>query len=59
MLRLGGLETLSLKRTRVKDVSALKGLKKLKTLYTGGSQLDADPMSVAPLRANGTKINAD
>jgi internalin A len=54
-----GLETLSLKRTRVKDVSALKGLKKLKVLYTGGSLLDADPMSVAPLRANGTKINAD
>jgi Leucine-rich repeat (LRR) protein len=59
---LGGLtllETLSLKRTQVKDVSALKGLKKLKTLYTGGSALDADPMSVAPLRANGTKIVAD
>lgn len=56
---LTGLETLSLKRTRVKDVTALKGLKKLKVVYVGGSQLDADPMSVAPLRANGTKINAD
>jgi internalin A len=53
------LTTLSLKRTRVKDVSSLKGLKKLKFLYTGGSPLDADPMSVAPLRANGTKIVAD
>lgn len=56
---LTGLETLSLKRTRVKDVSALKGLKKMKTIYIGGSQLDADPMAVAPLRANGTKIIAD
>jgi internalin A len=53
------LTTLSLKRTRVKDVSALKDLKKLKFLYTGGSPLDADPMSVAPVRANGTKIIAD
>ncbi len=53
------LTTLSLKRTRVKDVSALKSLKKLKFLYTGGSPLDADPMSVAPVRANGTKIVAD
>lgn len=56
---LTGLETLSLKRTRVKDVSALKGLKKMKIVYIGGSQLDADPMAVAPLRANGTKIIAD
>ena len=53
------LETLSLKRTRVKDASPLKGLKKLKIVYTGGSALDADPMAVAPLRANGTKIVAD
>ena len=53
------LTTLSLKRTRVKDVSALKDLKKLKFLYTGGSPLDADPMSVAPVRANGTKVIAD
>lgn len=59
---LGGLTeltTLSLKRTRVKDVSALKGLKKLKFLYTGGSPLDSDPMSVAPVRANGTKVVAE
>lgn len=53
------LESLSLKRTRVKDVSALKGLKKLKFLYIGGSPLDSDMMSVAPVRANGTKILAD
>ncbi|MFZ5897427.1 MAG: leucine-rich repeat domain-containing protein [Myxococcota bacterium] len=56
---LTGLETLSLKRTRVKDVSALKGLKKIKIVYIGGSPLDADVMSVAPLRANGAKINSD
>ncbi len=59
LARLTLLETLSLKRTKVKDVAALKGLKKLKILYTAGSGLDADPMSVAPLRANGTKIVAD
>ncbi|HWA74964.1 MAG TPA: leucine-rich repeat domain-containing protein [Polyangiaceae bacterium] len=53
------LTTLSLKRTKVKDVSALKNLKKLKFLYTGGSPLDADPMSVAPVRANGTKVIAE
>ena len=53
------LTTLSLKRTKVKDVAALKNLKKLKFLYTGGSLLDADPMAVAPVRANGTKIIAD
>ena len=29
-----------LKRTKVKDVAALKNLKKLKTLYIGGSPLD-------------------
>ena len=53
------LETLSLKRTKVKDVSALRNLKKLKTLYIGGSPLDEDVMSVAPVRANGTKIIAN
>lgn len=53
------LETLSLKRTRVKDVSALKNLKKLNFLYIGGSPLDEDVMSVAPVRANGTKIVSD
>jgi internalin A len=59
LAKLKELETLSLKRTQVKDVSALKDLKKLKFLYTGGSPLDEDPMSVAPVRANGTKIIAD
>jgi internalin A len=50
------LTTLSLKRTRVKDASALKDLKKLKFLYINGSPLDADPMSVQSVRANGTKV---
>ncbi|HET9958862.1 MAG TPA: leucine-rich repeat domain-containing protein [Polyangiaceae bacterium] len=53
------LTTLSLKNTKVKDASPLKGLKKLKFLYVGGSPLDADPMSVAPVRANGTKVLAE
>ncbi|MGC4088378.1 MAG: leucine-rich repeat domain-containing protein [Polyangiaceae bacterium] len=56
---MSGLQILSLKRTRVKDVTALKGLKKIKTLYIGGSPLDADIMSVAPIRANGAKISSD
>ncbi|HYO95016.1 MAG TPA: leucine-rich repeat domain-containing protein [Polyangiaceae bacterium] len=59
LAKLTALETLSLKRTQVKDVSALKNLKKLKFLYTNGSPLDADPMSVAAVRANGTKIIAE
>jgi internalin A len=56
---LADLETLSVKRTKVKDAAPLKGLKKLKVLYIGGSPLDADVMSVAPVRANGTKIISD
>lgn len=53
------LERLSLKRTQVKDVSALAGLTDLKFVYIGGSPLDNDVMSVAPLRKNGTKILSD
>jgi internalin A len=59
LAKLTELETLSLKKTRVKDVTALKGLKKLKFLYINGSALDEDPMAVAPVRANGTKIIAE
>jgi Leucine-rich repeat (LRR) protein len=50
------METLSLRGTKVKDASPLKGMKKLKFLYVGNSPLDDDPMSVGPVRANGTKV---
>jgi internalin A len=56
LAKLEKLEVLSIKNTKVKDASPLKGLKKLKTLYIGGTPLDDDPMSIGPLRANGTKI---
>ena len=50
------LENLSLKRTKIKDVSPLANLKKLKTIYVADTPADEDPMSFAPLRANGTKV---
>jgi internalin A len=53
------LENLSIKRTKVKDASPLKALKKLKFIYIGGTPLDDDPMSVGPLRAQGTKVISD
>ena len=43
----------------MKDGSPLKGLKKLKTFYIGGTPLDDDPISIGPLRAQGTKIIAN
>jgi len=53
------MTNLSLKRTKVKDASPLKGMKKLKFIYIGGTPLDDDPMSVGPLRGQGTKVIAD
>jgi len=53
------LERLSIKRTQVKDVSPLKDLAKLKFVYVTDTPADQDPMSFAPLRANGTKIMND
>lgn len=50
------LENLSIKQTRVKDVSPLAGLKKLEVIYVADTPADQDPMSFAPLRANGTKV---
>jgi hypothetical protein len=50
------LERLSIKKTKVKEVSALKDLKKLKFIYVQDTPADQDPMSFAPLRANGTKV---
>lgn len=59
LAELTDLETLSLKRTQVKDALPLKNLKKLKFIYINGTPLDDDPMSLQPLRGNGTKISAD
>jgi internalin A len=53
------LERLSIKRTQVKDVSPLKDLSKLKFIYVTDTPADQDPMSFAPLRANGTKVMND
>lgn len=50
------LENLSLKRTKVKDVAPLANLKHLKTIYVAETPADEDPMTFAPLRANGTKV---
>ena len=50
------LEKLSINKTMVKDVSPLAGLKKLKFLYVADTPADEDPMSFAPIRANGTKV---
>lgn len=53
------LEKLSIKRTQVKDVSPLKDMKKLKFIYVTDTPADQDPMTFAPLRANGTKVMND
>ncbi|HEU5075313.1 MAG TPA: leucine-rich repeat domain-containing protein [Polyangiaceae bacterium] len=50
------LEKLSINKTQVKDVRPLAGLKKLKFLYAADTPADEDPMSFAPIRANGTKV---
>jgi len=50
------LEKLSINKTLVKDVSPLAKLKKLKFLYVADTPADEDPMSFAPIRANGTKV---
>ncbi|HTQ02977.1 MAG TPA: leucine-rich repeat domain-containing protein [Polyangiaceae bacterium] len=56
---LTNMENLSLKHTKVKDGSPLKGMKKLKFIYIGGSPLDDDPVSIQPLRGQGTKVISD
>jgi len=53
------MTNLSLKRTKVKDAAPLKGMKKLKFIYIAGTPLDEDPMSVGPLRGQGTKVISD
>jgi len=56
---LTAMENLSIKHTKVKDGSPLKGMKKLKFIYIGGTPLDEDPLSIGPLRGQGTKVNND
>jgi len=53
------MENLSLKHTKVKDASPLKGMKKLKFIYIGGTPLDDDPVTLGPVRGQGTKVNSD
>jgi internalin A len=50
------LEDITVKGTKVKDLSPLKDLKKLKKFDGRDTPADEDPMSFAPLRANGVKI---
>jgi hypothetical protein len=50
------LEKLSIQRTKVKDASPLKALKKLKFLYVNGTPADEDGMTLAPIRGKGTKV---
>ena len=56
---LENLENLSIKHTKVKDGSPLKSLKKLKFLYINGTPLDDDPISIGPVRGQGTKVISD
>jgi hypothetical protein len=59
LAKLTKLERLSLKNTKVKDVRALAPVKSLKFLYVGGTPVADDPMSLGPVRANGTKVTTD
>jgi len=56
---LTALENLSIKNTKVKDAGPLKGMKKLKFIYIAGTPLDDEPMSLGPLRGQGTKVIAN
>ena len=53
------MTNLSIKHTKVKDGSPLKSMKKLKFLYIGGTPLDDDPVTISPIRGQGTKVIAD
>jgi internalin A len=50
------LEDITVKGTKVKDLSPLKDLKKLKKFDGRDTPADDDPMSFAALRANGVKV---
>ncbi len=56
LAKLSKLEKLGLQHTQVKDLSVLKPLKKLKVLYVAGTPADEEGLTLAPLRANGTKV---
>jgi len=56
LAKLTKLEKLGIQHTQVKDTSALKALKKLKVLYAGGTPADEEGLTLAPIRANGTKV---
>ena len=54
--KLTKLEKLGIQHTQVKDATALKALKKLKVLYAAGTPADEEGLTLAPIRANGTKV---
>jgi hypothetical protein len=56
LAKLSKLEKLGFQHTQVKDASALKALKKLKVLYAAGTPADEEGLTLAPVRANGTKV---
>jgi internalin A len=56
LAKLTKLEKLGIQHTQVKDASALKALKKLKVLYAAGTPADEEGLTLAPIRANGTKV---
>jgi Leucine-rich repeat (LRR) protein len=56
LTKLTKLEKLGIQHTQVKDASALKALKKLKVLYAAGTPADEEGLTLAPVRANGTKV---
>jgi internalin A len=56
LAKLTKLEKLGIQHTQVKDATALKALKKLKVLYAAGTPADEEGLTLAPIRANGTKV---
>jgi internalin A len=56
LAKLSKLEKLGIQHTQVKDATPLKALKKLKVLYAAGTPADEEALTLAPIRANGTKV---
>lgn len=56
LAKLTKLEKLGIQHTQVKDATPLKTLKKLKVLYAAGTPADEEALTLAPIRANGTKV---
>jgi Leucine-rich repeat (LRR) protein len=56
--KLGNLERLGIKGTKVKNLEPLADLTKLKFLYAGGTPA-ADEYAFGPVKKNGTKVMTD